>query len=453
MKRKLIAAILASAMAFSLAGCGSGGNSGATSNADNAGEASKTASGDEITLTFPTYWVGENVGAVYFEPAVERFNEKYAGQYHVVLEEMVEDTYGEKLTQMAQTGQLPTLIMGVSNQFVETVLIPNKLYYPMNEFLDAHPEVKDLCIENSLEYCTQENGDIVYMPVVTVSNMGSFYNADLYSPDKNIVDMTVDEFIASLGDNRIAFQTVDNAWTSMLFYTSLVANEEGGAELLQQYDGDKLLDYNQACFINAAKKLQEIWKSNASANSVGAAYADAANAFMSEQAAVIWNGAWMNSEFSADASGNWSNNFDGANVKADYYPGNVAICGGTRGYGRYALTNCGTAEERECAMAFLAFIYSQEELEQFALIEGCQVPNLEYSDAFLKSLEEKPLIKAQTELVTEDTVIVPSVSNIMLDSIANDVFANDLVQLVNGVITAEEFCADLTVKSQESAEN
>lgn len=450
MRKRLLITMLISAMMLMLVACGSdGGNQGGTSTAKPNGGVSAEGG---ITLTFPTYWVGENVGAVYFEPAVERFNEKYAGKYHIELEEMVEDTYIEKMTQMAQTGSLPTLLLGTSTEFVETVLIPNNLYYPMNEFLDANPDVKKLCVESSLEYCTQENGDVVYMPIVTLANMGSYYNSALYSPDKNIADMSVDEFISSLGDNKLAFQTVDNAWTSMLFLTALVANEEGGAQLLQDYDGQKLLDFNQDCIIKAAAKLQEIWADHASANSVGAAYADAANAFMADQAAVIFNGSWMNADFTPESSGNWSNDFDGANVKADYYPGNVAICN-TKGYGRYALTNCGTEEERECAEAFLAFVYSQDELEKFSLAEGQQAPNLEYSEEFLASLEATPLIKAQTELVTENTVIVPSIASIMLDSIANDVFANDLIQMVNGAMTPEQFCADLTTKSQESSQN
>lgn len=114
------------------------------------------------------------------------------------------------------------------------------------------------------------------------------------------------------------------------------------------------------------------------------------------------------------------------------------------------MTTGGTDEEKECALAFLAFIYSQEELETFALTEGCQIPNMEYSDEFLAKLDADPLVKAQTELVTEDTTIVPSIASIMVDSVANDVFANDLVQLVNGAITPEQFCQDLTTKSEEA---
>ena len=115
-------------------------------------------------------------------------------------------------------------------------------------------------------------------------------------------------------------------------------------------------------------------------------------------------------------------------------------------------TNGGTDEERECAEAFLAFIYSKDELETFALTEGCQIPNLTYSDEFLSKLDEKPLVKQQTELLTSDTNIVPNVSKIMPESVSNSVFGTNLVQLVNGQITPKEFCEILTTKAAEAGD-
>ncbi len=433
MRKKLLSVLLASIMALSLCVV--------------------PASADgPITITIPTYYVGENVGAVYFEPAVERFNEQNEGKYEVKLEEVVESSYADKISQLAQTGDIPILISGITKEMMETVLIPRNLYYPMNDFLDEHPEIADLCLDASVEYCTLDNGDIVSVPIVTVSNMGIYYNSDLYSPDGNVCDMTMDEFLDSLGDNKIAFQTVDNAWTTMLFYSALVANEDGGAEILQSYDGEVCYDFTDVAFVNAAQELVDIWDKYAANNSLGAAYADAANGFMSDASAVIFNGSWMNSEFSPDSSGNWSNDFDGANVVSDYFPGNVAL-GSEVGYGRWIMTNNGTDDELECAQAFLAFLYSQDELEQFALTEGCQIPNMTYSDDFLDALNQDPLVARQTELVTGETKIVPTVADIMVTSVADSVFANDLVQLVNGAITPEQFCQDLTTKSKESADD
>lgn len=453
--KKIVALLLAIALVLSLGACSGSNNSSnnstpnSTANNQNSTPADDDTSTGEIVVTIPTYYIGENVGAIYFEPAVKRFNEQNKGKYRIELEEVIEQSYTDIISQQTQAGNIPLVFAVPGKEWLETAVIPSGLYEPMNSFLDANPDIKALCLEGSMEYCTQDNGDIVSVPIITMSNTGSFYNTELYNPEKSISSMSVDEFVDSLGDNKLAFQTGDNAWTSMLFLTSLIANEEGGVEFLQSNEGEKVYDWNEPCFLNAVTKLKEIWDKCAAPTSVGSAYPDAANTFMSNGAAVIFNGPWMNSEFRADSAEKWTGDFDGAKVKADYYPGNIAI-GGTKGYGRWMMSNNGTDAEKECAQAFLAFIYSQDELETFALTEGCQIPNMTFSEEFLSKLSEDPLIAAQTELVNSDTKMVPSVSGLMVSSVADTVFANDLVQLVTGAMTPEEFCADLTLKSEES---
>lgn len=451
MKKRILACLTLVALVASLASCGnsSSSTSGSDNTASGSTDSSSAASGEEVVLTIPTYYCGENVGATYFEPAVERFNEKYDGQYEVQLEEVVEASYSDKMSTLAQSGKLPVLISGTTADWIDTVLIPQKLYYDTKDWLNESGII-DLCLDSSVEYSTQEDGSVVGVPIVTVSTTGLYYNGANYSPDKNIADMSVDEFIESLDGQNIAWQTVDNAWTTMLFLTALVANEEGGTEWLQEYDGSKCYDYNTEWMTSAVTKLVDIWNKTGGSAYIGKAYADAANDFMSGNSAVIFNGTWMNSEFSESGSANWSNGFDGANVHADYYPGNIAMCN-TKGYGRWFLTNNYNSDaELEAAKAFLEFIYSPEELEQFALTEGCQIPNLESSEDYLASLDENQLLKEQTEKLTDETVLVPTIASIMPDSVANSVLANELTQLVNGAITPEEFCDTLTVKSEET---
>lgn len=416
-------------------------------------EAKETSETEEIVITFPTFWCGENVGGVYFVPAVERFNEKYAGKYRVEIEEVIEVSYTDKISQMAQAGTLPVLIPTPGKDWIETVMIPNELYYPMNDFLDEHPEIKDLCLDSSLEYCTQENGDIVSVPNIALSSIGLFYNSALYSPEGYVRDMTVDEFADSLGDNKLAFETTEDAWTTMLFLSALIANEEGGTELLMAHETEPLLDFNQPAIINAVTKLKEIWDKYAAGNSMGAGYAEAANGFMSGQSAVIFNGTWMNSEFKEETGADkWSNGFNGADIRADYYPGNIALSTATSAYGRYTVTSNGTEEELECALAFLEFVYSPEEVEQFSLIEGCQIPNLEKSDEYVAQLEEDVLAKDQSLLVTSDTKVVPYFLLVCVPSLA-DVYPSYLAQVMNGAITPEQFCEEMTIKSLEAVEN
>ena len=69
--------------------------------------------------------------------------------------------------------------------------------------------------------------------MLVIRPIGMFYNEDLYKPEKALGELSYEEFVSSLGDNKIAFMTSENAWTSALMLSALVGNEEGGAKLLQ----------------------------------------------------------------------------------------------------------------------------------------------------------------------------------------------------------------------------
>lgn len=254
------------ALVASLTSCGNSSTS-----SDTGSTAENTASDGEVVLNLPTFFCGENVGAVYFEPAVESFNEKFDGQYEVKLEEVVEASYNDKMSTLAQSGKLPVLVTPNGAEWINTVLVPRNLYYDTKEWLNESGII-DLCLDSSVEYSTQEDGSIVGVPIVTVSTTGLYYNGANYTPDKNICDMSMDEFIASLDGQNMAWQTVDNAWTSMLFLTALVANEEGGAEWLQEYDGTKCYDYNTEWMVSAVTKLLDVWNQTGGSTYVGKAY-------------------------------------------------------------------------------------------------------------------------------------------------------------------------------------
>ena len=307
---------------------------------------------------------------------------------------------------------------------------------------------KKFFIQDSVEYSTRD-GKLVTAPAAVTRPMGLFYNSDLYKPEKAVHDMTVDEFIASLGDSKIAFQTADNAWCSMLFLSDLVANEEGGIEILKNNVDDKTSDFNQPAIVNAVTKLQKILQENASANSVGAAYADAANNFMSEGSVVILNGPWMSADFAPDSSDKWSNNFDGANVHADLLPGNIGLAN-TRGWGEWWVSAYATDEEIELAKAWLDFVNSQEELEAYMLAEGGSCPNMEYSENFLAKQGETQVLADLSAAINDKTQFTPSILDIMPTSVGETEVGKMLPQLIDGTLTPEQFCEQLSAKAADA---
>ena len=397
-KKQLFAGALAAAMmTASLVGCG-GGTPSSTASAD-------TSSG-VVEVTIPSYKTGENVGAVFFEPQVERFNEKYAGQYKINLENVPQDGFNDRLKQLAQQNKLPVLVQGGDPDWVKNVVIPNGLAYDLTDWIDATPAVKDVLIDDSREYCSNEDGRVMVLPLATVRPTGFFYNSAMWSTDADISAMSMDEFVSALGDQKIAFSTAENGWVSALFLTALVAEEDGGEEWLKSGIETKITDFNQPCFINAVTKLQNLLQNNAASNSVGAAYADAANAFMSEQAAIIANGPWMSADFESSNSDKWSNGFDGAKVRASLFPGQVGIAN-TASFGEWWISASASEDEIALAKAFLEFVYSPAELEAFLLAEGGDAPKLTYSDDFKAKQGETQVLTDLAADTTTDTVFAP----------------------------------------------
>lgn len=141
-KKQLFAGALAAAMmTASLAGCGGAASSAATSTTggDTAGStASADTNSGVVEVTIPSYKTGENAGAAFFVPQVERFNEKYAGKYKINLESVPQDSiFNDRLKQLAQQNKLPVLVEGGDPDWVKNVVIPNGLAYDLTDWIDA----------------------------------------------------------------------------------------------------------------------------------------------------------------------------------------------------------------------------------------------------------------------------------------------------------------------------
>lgn len=453
-KKQLFAGALAAAMmTASLAGCGGAASSAATSTTGG-DTASSTASADTssgvVEVTIPSYKTGENVGAVFFEPQVERFNEKYAGKYKINLENVPQDGFNDRLKQLAQQNKLPVLVQGGDPDWVKNVVIPNGIAYDLTDWIDSTPAIKDVLIDDSREYCSNEDGRVMFMPLATVRPTGFFYNSAMWSTDADISAMSMDEFVSALGDQKIAFSTAENGWVSALFLTALVAEEDGGVEWLKSGIETKITDFNQPCFINAVTKLQNLLQNNAASNSVGAAYADAANAFMSEQTAIIANGPWMSADFESSNSDKWSNGFDGAKVRASLFPGDVGIAD-TATFGEWWISASAPEDEIALAKAFLEFVYSPAELEAFLLAEGGDAPKLTYSDDFKAKQGETPVLADLAADTTTDTVFAPCILDMIPASVANTEFGKLLPSLADGTYTPEQFAQWMSDKAAEAS--
>ncbi len=171
----------------------------------------KKAAGGEVVITIPHYKAGQNVGGKFFLPQVARFNEKYAGTYKLVIEEIPQDSYLGKIKQLAQQNKLPALIEGADKKWFEDVIIKNGLFYDMADWLNSHKAVKDRVIQDSLKFVTTADGRVSAFPLMIARPIGLFYNSTMVDFDKPVGDMTVDSFKKALGDEKLALMTAENA--------------------------------------------------------------------------------------------------------------------------------------------------------------------------------------------------------------------------------------------------
>ena len=445
--KKILSFILAAGMALGLTACG--GDKPQNNEVQTQGTETADAKQGVVEVTIPSYKTGENVGAVFFEAQVDRFNQKYEGTYKINLESIPEDGFKDKLKQLAQQNMLPVLVQGGDVDWISNVVIPNGMAYDLSGWLNETPAVKDILMDDGLLFNTKDDGGIYTLPLATVRPTGFFYNSAMWEPSGDVSSMTMEDFLAEISDQKIAFSTAENGWVSALFLTAFIAAEDGGIELLQNGTVTKIVDFNQPAIVEGVTKLQKLLQNNAASNSIGAAYPDAANAFMSGQAALISNGPWMSADFEETASANWSNGFDGAAVHASLFPENIGIAN-TRCYGEWWISASAPEEEKELALAFLEFIYTPEELEAYLLAEGGDAPKLTYSDDFKAKQAETQVLADLAADTTSNTVYVPCILDVIPASVANTEFGKLLPSLADGSYTPEEFCQWMSDKAAEA---
>lgn len=157
----------------------------------------------------------------------------------------------------------------------------------------------------------------------------------------------------------------------------------------------------------------------------------------------------MSADFAETNSANWSNGFNGADVRAALFPGQVGIAN-TATYGEWFISANAAPEEIELALAFLEFINSPEELEAYLLAEGGDAPGLTYSDGFKAEQGKTQVLADLAADTTADTVFVPCILDVIPSSVANSDFGMLLPSLADGSFTPEDFAQRMTQAATEA---
>ncbi|GHU73450.1 hypothetical protein FACS1894184_21290 [Clostridia bacterium] len=161
----------------------------------------------------------------------------------------------------------------------------------------------------------------------------------------------------------------------------------------------------------------------------------------------------MVGDFQPDASGKWSNGFDGSTVKGAVYPGNIAVSAELGSYSWW-IPATATDAEAEAAEAFLAFILSKDEISAYCFAEGGTPKMWKLSDEFWAELSKvSPLMATYMQAISPETTMTPNFEGCIPSSVAAVGFGSLLPQLFDGTYTPEQFAQQLSVMAREAVED
>ncbi|MBR0599306.1 ABC transporter substrate-binding protein [Sinanaerobacter chloroacetimidivorans] len=429
MKKRLLALTMAAVMTAALfTGCGKSADT-AESDSDNG----------VVTINYPTFQCGVNTAAPVVAKLVEEFNTEYAGKYQIKLEEVPGDAnYVDKIKVQLGTGDLPPVVYGGGYNLLD-LAIAKDLVVDLTDKVNADTEWKALYSTAALT--TNSRNGKIYASSVEGSIVGYFYNKELFAK-AGITEpaKTWDEFfqqcdkLKKAGITPLAMDTADSAWVTQLWWGAMVATSgDNGLKFMQTMNPS---DYNTPEMIAAVEKVQKMLKEYTTLDAIGGKYENAANNFLSGQAAMIANGPWMIGDFS-DTTKTTEGFAD--KVGSAVYPGNFVYDAPIQGY---FVTKQDDPKVEEAAIAMVKF-FTSAHAQQLGLEMQGMVPASDTVKITDKAAEKYPLLvdflgKASNATLRSDNMQATMYSNLL------DVVSQELPRLYSGELDAKAFCQKLT---------
>ncbi len=442
-KSSVLALLLAFAMIFTLVACT--GNNDTTSPSPDGGATDTTTPppasdnpppAEPVDITYTTYRVGAHVSAKSESIILDAFRAQYGDSINLIVEELPgDDAYVEKMKVLAASKDLPDIVEG--KQGIIDLAIKNGQAIDLNPYYDADPQFRAEIGEAAIKANLRDGKSY------SVSNgaqlIGYFYNKDMFQQAGITPAKTWDEFdsncaaLKSAGFTPLALMTGENAWTSNLLLCSIIGTSgQTGNDFMNTLQPT---NYNTPEVIGALGRMQKYLKDYTTADALGAGYANAANNFLQEKAAMIANGPWMTPDFSdtekaaAGLAGK---------VGVALYPEDGIVSQYEVGY----MVCAKDPAKVEAAVTFLKFktgAYAQKVM----LEENGTLPltnNVEMTDAFKTA---NPLIVDLINVAGAAKYHYANLDNTAFPNVM-DQFAKYYPDLSSGTISAEEMATKLT---------
>ncbi len=357
--RKVLALLVSFLLVASITACSNqnkqtnGGNPSNVKEEQPSNEGGETKDAKEpVEISYATFMVGAHASAAAEKEVIDAFNKEYEGKIKVVIEELPsDDAYVNKMKTLAASKSLPDVVMGKNG--IRELAIANGQAVDILPLLTADADWSSNVGEGAINYNKTDDGKL-YSIANQQQLMGYFYNKDMFETANITPAKTWDEFMSNneklktAGFTPLALMTGENAWTTNLWLAAMIGTD--GAAGNEYMNTTYPETYNNTSLINGLTMLQQCLQDYTTPDAIGAIYANAANNFLQENAAIIANGPWMCPDFS-DVTKAKEGLQDRVGVAL--YPDNGIISQFEVGY--VLCTNGKSQEEQDAALEFLKF--------------------------------------------------------------------------------------------------
>lgn len=400
-----------------------------------------TEAKEEIVISYPTYRCGTHVAAETEQALIDSFNEKYAGQYRVEVEELPGDTaYTDKMKVLASSNSLPDLTEAKDGVF--ELALANGQAVDLTPFLEADPEWAAEIGEAAIAANTID-GKV--MSIASQNQLVSyFYNKEIFAEAGIEPATTWDEWmsnceaIKAAGYYPLALMTGENSWTLQHIYMAAIAtqSESGLSQASEYYPRD----YNTSEFIAATEMIQTMLADYTTPDAIGLLYVGAMNNFSNGTTAILANGSWAIGDFQADPE-----LYDKIGVAN--FPGNSCVESFNRGY----IICTDDPDKQEAAVAFLKH-KTGVEAQLAYLVEVGDGPLTDLVQLTDEQAAANPLLDEYMKVALSADLTFNTMSMIYYSNVINEEMPNRFPSLVSGDITAEEFAEYLTIAAEKNQE-
>ena len=254
-----------------------------------------TVASAEITINWPSIWVGKDSKTTVIRELVDEFNLANEGAIKVVIEEQTDyDIYGTKLTAQLATGQLPD-VFTVGADLLD-ILHRSGKGMDLSSHIASDSHWNDVYPENALQ-ASMRDGKLFALPyelfVTPVTYNKKLLKAAGYDefPDNYDDFFKMCEAVTATGKVCTSQMTGKNGWTSMLWFSQALASA-GGPDIYK-----KGLD--DPAFVKAFEVMEKMYKYTTS-DAIGADAGVSGGHFLNERTAVFMNGPWFIARYTSD---------------------------------------------------------------------------------------------------------------------------------------------------------